>query len=393
MENNTNLILNTKFISFDGVIGRRDYALNIVYIAMINLFITIPYSVWVMANVESISEIFNVGAMLTNMPLLLKLWILLGTAAILPISISNIIRRFNDICGKINTNLNLIIAIAVVIAAYSGYFLPALITIFLSFITFIISMMLIFTPGKVTSKMPYDVTKVFNWGAFFGTWIWGLINKSYIPCWYLLLFFTPWGFYFQLICGLKGNEWAYNNKKCTDVEKFNESQQKQTTIWTVLTFVGVPVLYIIFIILITVGIAVATAADTNKNGAEHTTNKIESIMQGVSSIYFESHEITETENKYYILPSDWVQYSFSEKKDILDMAASTASIERRNKFPKNGEYYSKTSELKRTKIYSSKTNQLLGEYVLDEGALANASFKDWVIAGMKAYKFYRPTEK
>ena len=32
--------------------------------------------------------------------------------------------------------------------------------------------------------------KRFNWGAFFGTWIWGLVNKSYITLLQLILGLT-----------------------------------------------------------------------------------------------------------------------------------------------------------------------------------------------------------
>lgn len=78
--------------------------------------------------------------------------------------------------------------------------------------------------------MPYDYKKEFNWGAYFGTWIWGLFNNSYIPLLHLLLFLTPLGWYFRLLCGLKGNECAYKNKRYDDVKLFNKSQEKQAFI-------------------------------------------------------------------------------------------------------------------------------------------------------------------
>ena len=45
----------------------------------------------------------------------------------------------------------------------------------------------IFKKGKVTSRYPYDFTKEFNWGAFFGGWIWGLFNESFKPLIYSIL--------------------------------------------------------------------------------------------------------------------------------------------------------------------------------------------------------------
>ena len=68
--------------------------------------------------------------------------------------------------------------------------------------------------------MPYDYKKEFNWGAFFGTWIWGLFNKSYKTLWMLLLWCTPWGLLFAIYCGIKGNEWAGKNRDWDNLEKF-----------------------------------------------------------------------------------------------------------------------------------------------------------------------------
>ena len=131
-----------------------------------------------------------------------------------------------------------------------------------------------------------------------------------------------------------------------------------------------------------------------KNSPEHasaTLEKLDSAMQKYSSIYFESREIIKDENKFYVLPEDWRRYSFSEKKDILDMAASLAVSERK-KNDKNG-YYSKTQELPRTKIYNIKNNELLGEYFLDENLLysENTTTKNILKSAMTAYKFYKPT--
>jgi len=88
----------------------------------------------------------------------------------------------------------------------------------------------------------------------------------------------------------------------------------------------------------------------------------------------------------------WNTYSFKEKKDILDMAASLAATERsrehKKQYPNRYTCFSKTTELERTKIYSSETKQLLGEFHMDETSMQSGSFKDIVKAGMNAYKFY-----
>ncbi len=82
-----------------------------------------------------------------------------------------------------------------------------------------------------------EVYNHFNWGAFLLTWIWGLGNKSYITllalaCW--LLIFVPYismisgmiGLALAIWFGIKGNEWAWRNKKFDGVEEFHKFQKK-----------------------------------------------------------------------------------------------------------------------------------------------------------------------
>ncbi len=52
--------------------------------------------------------------------------------------------------------------------------------------------------------------------------------------------------------------------------------------------------------------------------------------------------------------------------------------------------FSKSTELDKTKIYGSKTGKLLGEFVMDDKAFENASFKEAMKAAFKAYRFYNP---
>ena len=60
------------------------------------------------------------------------------------------------------------------------------------------------------------------------------------------LSFTTAGFIFMLICGLKGNEWAYEHKKDLSLDDFHSSQQKQSLIFAIIT----PILVIIMSIVI-----------------------------------------------------------------------------------------------------------------------------------------------
>lgn len=88
---------------------------------------------------------------------------------------------------------------------------------------------------------PAEVLTGFNWGAFFLNWIWGLGNKTYIALLSLLAGFVP--FIGGLIAlgliiwfGIKGNEWAWQNKKWESVDHFH-SVQKTWATWGIVLFV------------------------------------------------------------------------------------------------------------------------------------------------------------
>ena len=106
------------------------------------------------------------------------------------------------------------------------------------------------------SNLPFEYRK-FNWGAFGFTWIWGLYNNSYITFWSfasILLAFIPFigGFAplgFSIWFGIKGNEWAWNNKKWDSVEHFNAVQIN----WAKATLIGaITVVYLTFIWLVVI---------------------------------------------------------------------------------------------------------------------------------------------
>ncbi|MBR6126585.1 hypothetical protein IKQ21_02775 [bacterium] len=388
------LRLNTKLYGFDGIIGRRDFFLNFLIICAISLLFTMPYTIWLFANIETLFDAFNFSQMFVQSPVFLKIWIIFGTAGFGTLGVSNIFRRLNDINGDVNTTSNIIFS-AIYLISIFGIILPFWCFLVFGTLNLILALVLLFKTGKITSMYPYDFTKEFNWGAFLGTWIWGLFNKSYKTLWIWILGLTPWGTYYALYCGLKGNEWAYKNKKWDDVDKFNTSQEKQATVFAVLTFLIVPVLYIALIFGITALLmfAVVDDAKTTPQGCPTKLEKLGDALDAVTSAYFEGHAITEKENKFYVNSSDWSGYSFSEKKDILDMAASMSANERRKaskaKNPTNYEYFSKTDELPRTKIYSAETKKLLGEFVMDEKVFENGSVKDIMKASFNAYHFYK----
>jgi len=97
-----------------------------------------------------------------------------------------------------------------------------------------------------------DEIKGWNWGAFFLGWIWGIGNKvwialltlillvSFIPITYIMfaVIKMPHGaeaptlillvsilFIVSIVLGMKGNEWAWRNKKWDSIEHFRRTQR------------------------------------------------------------------------------------------------------------------------------------------------------------------------
>ena len=85
--------------------------------------------------------------------------------------------------------------------------------------------------GGENIAVPDVVKNRFNWGAFLLHWIWGIGNKTYIACVVLAIALIPFigglaSFCFCVWLGIKGNEWAWQNKHFSDIEAFHENQRK-----------------------------------------------------------------------------------------------------------------------------------------------------------------------
>lgn len=382
--------VNKAFISFEGFMGRYDYFHNLVLLNMIALVFTLPLTGYFLTGAGNVDSLLNLNNFFVLAPLWAKIWGLIGSSVVSYIIISNAIRRLNDIKGKEDKRFNTIFATIFALTNFS-YIFPNPISIIFCLVGTIVALWVLFKKGKISSELPYDIKKDFNWGAFFGTWIWGLFNKSYKTLWMLILWATPWSFLFALYCGIKGNEWSSINKDWDSLEKFKSSQEKQTVFWVTFSVILAPVITIIIIVALTFCTAMyIVGSDEGSKHIEQKLEKLDNTLNSLASAYFEGHELTSTENKFYVLSVDWAGYTFQEKKDVFDMATSMA-VSERNKSDKDKEY-TKSSELRRTKIYSKETNQLLGEYIMDKNLEENGSFKDYVSASMKAYQFYKPTK-
>jgi len=100
------------------------------------------------------------------------------------------------------------------------------------------------------SQAPPEI-RGWNWGAFFLTWIWGIGNNVWISfialCGILPYFGWIISLVMAIILGVRGNEWAWQNKRWDSIEHFKKTQR--TWMWW---GIGVLLLQIALIIAVTV---------------------------------------------------------------------------------------------------------------------------------------------
>jgi hypothetical protein len=90
-----------------------------------------------------------------------------------------------------------------------------------------------------------------NWGAFVFTWIWGIFNGSLVTLWGLLIGFIPFGgLVWAIVCGTKGNEWAWRGKQWQSAEHFKRTQHK----WAIAALIFVLVVIALVILSIVLSI-------------------------------------------------------------------------------------------------------------------------------------------
>lgn len=91
-----------------------------------------------------------------------------------------------------------------------------------------------------------DIKRKFNWGAFWLSWIWGIANKSYLTLLTLIPFFN---FIWMFVCGFKGNEWAWENKKWSSLEAFNNTQKKWAIVGNCIAVLSLVLTLVLFVVV------------------------------------------------------------------------------------------------------------------------------------------------
>ena len=105
--------------------------------------------------------------------------------------------------------------------------------------------------GSGTSAAIPDEIKGFNWGACLLGPVWGVFHNS----WFALLSIIPvLNFISGPICGIKGNEWAWQNRKWQSVEQFKQVQHEwviaaKRTLWVIIVLLA---LYLIAAICLSI---------------------------------------------------------------------------------------------------------------------------------------------
>lgn len=358
--------INNKFVAYKGCLGRRDFILNTLYLSIISSFLNLPLSWWLMTKAQTMNEMFNLSGLISTAPIFPKFFYIASCLICATISFGFITRRLSDILAEeVGAKIYTIAAILLLIP-YVWLIQANAITTLLFTFSIIFNFMLWIIPGKISLSKPHNPLNIFNWGAFWGTWIWGLINKSYQTLWTLLLMLTPAGFAWSLICGIRGNEWAFRKSKAISMERFQQSQRKQAIIWNSLAGFTIFVLPIVLVfVLVFAGI---TFAMNHPDKMDEFNKKAEVFICNVYENEFESYELTKDENKFYMSPNNWINLTFDERYKVFKGAASIASIKKSNSDDEALKNYHSTRslEMEKTKIYSSYNGELLAEFNINQ---------------------------
>jgi len=105
--------------------------------------------------------------------------------------------------------------------------------------------------GKLAT-VPEEV-KGWSWGAFGLTWIWGICNSVWIA---LLCFIPFFAYVWVFILGVKGNEWAWRNKKWDSIEHFKSTQRCWNIVGIVVFAISIATIVAIVPIIVTVVVPV-----------------------------------------------------------------------------------------------------------------------------------------
>ena len=386
---------NNKFFGLDGTINRRNFIANFIIVEIVEaLIFATPFMFMMFANPDMMSSIFSVSQT-AGFPRWVNLWSF-GTGLVeLALIYPSIVRRVRDITGNSDNNNQVFAIILILLLTFNinKVFNIAFLQMIVSCLAFFILLSLMMVKGKISGERPKDELIKFNWGAMFGTWIWGLINKSYLTLFAIPLFFTTAFLPFMILCGIKGNEWAY---KDTDkpIEEFHKSQSNQTAIFSAI----MPVIFIVGMFIAAISGVVALGSFLQKN--PKAMQKFMDYSANVINVSVESRysniEFTDDEYKFYLDPVIWSKMPLSAKKNQFDVTKNYVLMRVYPNYDKMPKDFGYVKEYRKIKIYSTFNNELLAQYDVDEAKLIEVqekykkreiSFKEFAHIVNSGYKF------
>ena len=108
------------------------------------------------------------------------------------------------------------------------------------------------TSGQGELAIVPEEVKGWSWGAFVLTWIWGIFNSVWIA---LLCFIPFFSLVWAIVLGVKGNEWAWRNKKWDSIEHFKSTQRS----WNIAGIVVFAISIVAGVVAIIVAVVVPLA--------------------------------------------------------------------------------------------------------------------------------------
>lgn len=356
---------NNKFFNLKGILDRRGMVTNFFIIELIEslLFVT-PFMYLMLTHPKLIMDFAN-SAKTFQYPQWWSIWLVAIGLIECVLYFPSIVRRVRDIIGENDNNRIFIISAILSVLILLGYcpiYNPF--TQILKWMSFLILLILMFTKGKISGMKPKNELIKFNWGACLGTWLWGLFNRVPITLLMLPLLLTTGWFPFMIICGLKGNEWAYkNNSKQSDLNDFHKSQSNQAIIWVIL----LPFVVVFGFIAMSIGsgIAINKYIKSHPQALQNMTRIVNEYQEAAVKTNFNKIELTDDEYKFYIEPQIWINLPETSRKNMFQVAANYIQIEKKLDTKTKGNI----DIINKIKIYSSYNNELLGERHIDEAEL------------------------
>ncbi len=353
---------NKKFLSLSGVLGRRDFFVNCLIIELINSLIMTPVLYAMFIKPEILSQFQN-----NSRPLWTLIFMCFMALVSAVLFFPSLVRRVRDILGEENDNRLFTIAAILALIIFITH-TPLGASFSLGWLGVFTVFLLLFWNGKITGEKPKSEIIKFNWGAFFGTWIWGLFNKTPITLFMIPLIFTPGWFAFMLICGLKGNEWAYKNniEKYENIEKFHLTQSVQSVFLTIFS----PIITIICMLALTLTAGSGIYKYSQKHPEFITKMEAKLGKYQVSAVEATFDKIEEKDGmyKFYLNPEDWDAAGNTLKISVLKNAQSYVLIKNNRKYLKASDLVNSVDILNKVKVYSTFNNEVLGEFYLSPEA-------------------------